>query len=108
MRSSYWALTVRETNTSNSATSLPGDWSEDLGEIGARYAVRVRLGGETTRSAAVEEVRGERFKAKSTPQREHDATATGWGMAEGVSVNHFPFELVATATVFDVVETSVV
>ena len=36
-------------------------------------------------NAAVEEVRGERFKAKSTPQREHDATATGWGMAEGVS-----------------------
>jgi hypothetical protein len=53
------------------------------------------------------EVRGSRFKTKSTPQREHDATATGWEMAEGLSVNHFPFELVATATVFDVVETSV-
>jgi hypothetical protein len=82
------------------------------------------LGGETTRrdvrgqsrpgvaeglqgGAAVEETRGERLKAKSTLQREHDATAAGWGMAEGVSVNHFPFELVATATVFDVVETSV-
>jgi hypothetical protein len=31
------------------------------------------------------EVRGARFKAKPTPRREHDATATGWGMAEGVS-----------------------
>jgi hypothetical protein len=35
--------------------------------------------------AAVEEVQGERFKAKSTPQREHDAMVTGWRMAERVS-----------------------
>jgi hypothetical protein len=37
------------------------------------------------KSTAVEEVQGERFKAKSTPQREHDAMITGWRMAEGVS-----------------------
>jgi hypothetical protein len=29
--------------------------------------------------AAVEEARGKRLKAKSTPQGEHDATVTGWG-----------------------------